>query len=378
MKKFFKTIIAKLMKLLPKWTLRNYIVFESSPDVSDNTRAVFDEMIRRGMNKKYKMVWLVDNCNHQIKDVPNVLLINKNSRKKYKYTLSSKCNICCNEKLFSWRRGQYSIYLGHGIPIKSLKTGVKEGGSETDNWLITSEAVKEIFAYEFKLDLSKGVALGYPRNDNMMKPDLDLHKYFDGEFEKVIMWYPTFRQNHGGISASDSDIALPIIHKEELARELNEFARERKVLILIKPHFAQDLSFMKDLKLENIKFIYDDFYFENDLNAYEFVGSCDALLTDYSSIYYDYMFKNKPIGLVWEDFEEYKQRPGFAVDMDFYMQGGEKIYTIDELKGFVERVSSGVDLLEAERKEICNLVHYANDANNAKRVVDYIIEKAKL
>ena len=64
---FIKAILNKLHKeywtvrkgLFRKGKLKNVIVFESKPDISDNTKAVFDEMLRRKLNKRYKLVWLL-------------------------------------------------------------------------------------------------------------------------------------------------------------------------------------------------------------------------------------------------------------------------------------------------------------------------------
>lgn len=369
----------KIFRFLPKWMLLNYIVLESVPDLSDNTRAVFDEMISRGLNKKYKFIWIVENEKHKIPNLKNVKYVNKRSIKKYWYLFFCKCGICCNGKVFSYRKGQFSIYLSHGFPIKSVRVAVGELCNNIDYWLSPSENVKDIFSYEFRANLDCCVSLGYPRNDSFAKPNRDLKEIFtDVMFDKVIVWYPTFRQNHGGIAASNSSDALPIINNEENAKRLNNFAVNNKLLVVLKPHFAQDVSYMKDLKLSNIRFIDDEFLFEKNLQSYELVGSCDALLTDYSSVYYDYTLADKPIGLIWEDFDDYKENPGFAVDMDYYMQGGEKIYTIQDLEDFLLRVSKNEDVLGAERRKIRDYVHYSTDGKNSERVVDFIIDKAKL
>ena len=70
------------------------------------------------------------------------------------------------------------------------------------------------------------------------------------------------------------------------------------------------------------------------------LAGSDALITDYSSVYYDYTLHDKPIAVVWEDIEDYKRFPGFAVDLSDYLKGAEKIYKIDELCGFVESVAN--------------------------------------
>ena len=52
--------------------LQEIFLLESVPDLSDNTKAVFDEMIRRGLNKEYKIIWLVKNANEQYPKFENV------------------------------------------------------------------------------------------------------------------------------------------------------------------------------------------------------------------------------------------------------------------------------------------------------------------
>ena len=52
---FWHLILKARERLLALVPLKPYIFFESVPDFSDNARFVFDEMIKRGMNKKYKM-----------------------------------------------------------------------------------------------------------------------------------------------------------------------------------------------------------------------------------------------------------------------------------------------------------------------------------
>ena len=75
--------------------IRNIILFESAPDYSDNTRAVFDEMLHRGLNKKYKFVWLAKTpCPFKEKNVISILQSDKFKRRYY-YNVA-KLIICCN------------------------------------------------------------------------------------------------------------------------------------------------------------------------------------------------------------------------------------------------------------------------------------------
>ena len=367
-----KNLLKKIIYKLPQ----KYIVFESAPDVSDNTKAVFDEMLRRGFNKKYKFIWMVRNKKVVYPKIKNVSYVWDKS-KKFSYCCArAKALICCNGFLTPRNDRQFSIFLQHGTGIKEsshyykMPTCINYG-------LAASDWASEILMKEHGLSKEKIVALGYPRNDILTQEKKDLHNYFKTTFSRIIVWYPTFRQHKSG-GKTGAEHALPVIWNEEKAIELNEYAKENDVLIVLKPHFAQDVTKIKQLDLSNIIFINDIFFKENNITSYGFVGSCDALVTDYSSIYYDYMLCDKPIGLVWEDYEEYQKNPGFAVDMDYMMKGGVKIYNLEDFKAFIKDVSDGVDRLKEERREIRDVANYSTDGRNSERVADFIIEKANL
>ena len=127
--------------------------------------------------------------------------------------------------------------------------------------------------------------------------------------------------------------------------------------------------------LSNILFIKDDFFVKHSVSSYSFVGACDALISDYSSIYFDFTLCDKPVGVIWEDIEEYKRSPGLVDNYEHYLRGAEKIYTFDDLKDFVIRVSCGEDVLRQERREVMNEVNISTDGKNSARVVDFILEK---
>jgi CDP-glycerol glycerophosphotransferase (TagB/SpsB family) len=99
------------------------------------------------------------------------------------------------------------------------------------------------------------------------------------------------------------------------------------------------------------------------------------MITDYSSIYFDYLLADKPVAVTWDDLEEYRKDPGFAVDLDVYMNGAVKVYNVEELISFVRDVAAGRDTLKAERRVIRDTVNYSTDGKNTERVVDFILDK---
>ena len=358
--------------------IRNIILFESAPDLSDNTKAVFDEMVKRGLNKRYKLVWWIDNKNSACEKIENVLYIDrqKHKLKWWRYTAMAKTLICCNRYLVPVKAKQKAFYLAHGTPCKSVKSYYTVP-KEIQYVLSAGEKVSHFLIDEMHCREEQIFCLGYPRNDVLTQPTVDLKPYFGTTCKKIIAWYPTFRQHSAG-STTASKITLPIIHDEEKAKALNEYAKAQDVLLILKPHFAQDVSYIKDLGLSNICFIDDSFFMKNGLTSYKFIASCDAVVTDYSSIYFDFTLCDKPVAAIWEDIEDYKKNPGLVENYEYYMKGAEKIYTLEEFKAFLYNVANDLDPLKKERNEIKVLVNYSDDGKNSERVVDFIIEKAGL
>lgn len=374
---FTKKVIRRIFSVFPT---RKYVFFESKPDFSDNTKSVFNEMLLRGLNNKYKLVWRVSDKNKRFPEYKNVKFVDNrtifNKAEYAYYTLFAKCIITCNEIMPSNSKKQVSFYLTHGTPIKKLR-GKYTIPTRVNYACIASEKTKELMAYEFSYDINKIYAFGFPRNDTLIDTKLKFNEVFEESFSKIIVWYPTYRKHKGGTNNVTKN-SLPVLHNSEQATMLNEFLSKLDVLLVLKPHFVQDVSYIKDYNLSNIKFIDDSFFEKNNITSYEFVGSCDALITDYSSIYFDYLLADKPIAVVWEDIEEYRQNQGFAIDVDYYLKGAEKIYNIEDFKNFIMNVANGIDNLKSERKEINEWANYSNDGQNSKRVVDFIIEKANL
>lgn len=377
----FSLLIKKVFNFLP---LKNIILFESCPDLSDNTKAVFDELIKRGYNKKYKLVWVVEKFNNDYPKIKNVIYIRNSFSsslmdkiKRFIFFFNAKCLISCNRHLTSFRPEQFSIYLSHGTPMKSIR-GNHISDIDIKYFLAASGNVSEIIAYEMLTSADKVVSLGFPRNDALINKGIDIKGILKTNCSKVIVWYPTFRQNKNPNGVVLKTNALPILHNSEEAVRINDFAQKNDILIVLKPHFAQDISYLTDLNLSNIRFIDDSFFSKNDFTSYEFVGNCDALITDYSSIYYDFTLCDKPIAVIWEDIEEYRKKPGFAVDLDYYLKGAVKVYNSDEFIEFLTQVSNDVDILKEERNEIKILVNHSCKPDNTARVTDFIIEKANL
>ena len=379
MNNFVKKFAEKGLKKAP---MKNIIVFESNPDCLDNSRAVFDEMLKRGVNDKYILLWSLNNNNElpeDLKGIKNVMGLNSDDRKyKYRYSYEAKGFVTSNYFPQKRRDEQYYIYVAHGAAFKGIK----------DRRYSLPEYCKgcDFVAYsQFlgKYDVENLNALpndvnilpyGYARNDILCQKSQSVKDIFgDG---KLICWFPTFRQKTGNENAY-SNISIPIIYDRENAEKVNTVAKQNNVTLIVKPHPAQDLSTVKEYNLSNIKFIDNKFLSENNILNYELLGNSDALLSDYSSVIYDYLLCDKPIGLCWEDFEEYSKSEGFRVDVNEITKGMEKIYTCNELCAFIESVSAGKDELKEKRNETKKLVHKYCDFKSSDRITDRILSQVE-
>lgn len=378
-----KAAIKQLVgQLLCLFSRKSYVIFESTPDYSDNTYPVFLELVQRGFDKKYIFVW---SCSRRAplanapKNVRYIYPLEKSLFQKLRavyYMATAKCMICCNRYLVPWRKEQKAFFLTHGTPIKNIRDYYTLPASLT-HCLAASPHIAEHTAFQHNYDPKKMFALGYPRNDILTQPPADIKKMLQTDCSKVIVWYPTFRQHHNGLTAG-SGKALPVIHDTQAAIALNDWAKQLNVLLVLKPHFAQNVAQIKDLSLSNIRFIDDSFFTRNGITSYGFVAGCDSLITDYSSIYFDYTLCDKPIGLVWEDLEAYRENPGFGLDIDQYGKGGVKIYTLEDFKAFLQQVAEDNDICREARRRLRDEVNYAPDGKNTQRVTDYIIQQSNL
>ena len=378
LKSIFHKIVLKLLKPC--------IVFESYPDFSDNTKFVFDEFIKRGYDKKYYLYWFIDYDKAAYYSKGKFHFWNpkdKSSFSKYirhlRYYNKYKATVFCNRLIVPevFSDSQNSFYLGHGVPLKNSSKYYKTP-EEIEYCISPSEAMREVIAYGHDYDINRIIPLGYPRNDALNNCKIDVKKVLQCErINKVIIWYPTFRQHKSGVKTG-SPHSISFVYKEEIAIDLNDFLKSKNTMLVIKPHFGQDLAYVDKLELENIRFIDDSFYSDNGIVPYEFLASCDALLTDYSSVFFDYSLCDKPIGLIWDDINEYKVNPGLNPKYQFFTQGTEKIYNYDDLKAFISQVANSEDPCTSIRREMSKVFNISSDGKNASRVVDFIVNQAKL
>ncbi|MEN6292486.1 MAG: CDP-glycerol glycerophosphotransferase family protein [Methanobacterium sp.] len=85
---------------------------------------------------------------------------------------------------------------------------------------------------------------------------------------------------------------------------------------------------------------------------YNLLGESDALITDYSSVYIDYLLLDKPIGFMYDDLEEYRKARGFIFEPITDYMPGMKMSNLDQLIIFINNICVGIDNYKNDRNKV--------------------------
>ncbi len=361
--------------------LQNVILIEAERVKRENTEAVFREMLRRGWNKRYQIV--LDSDEPELIrgwKAKNVTIVKRDkygdgwkTLMRMRWYRSRACLIIDENKQIIKRDPKtIHVFLTHASPLKYVRDYYSMA-DDTDYALCQSEFWRSRVSKDSPVPPEKRVVLGIPRNDAFFSSEVSMTEIFGKAYKKVVVWYPTFRQHKTSNKARGTESApLPIIHDEKAAKTINEIAAKYGILLVVKPHPAQDLSRISFSNLDHLKLLYDDFYASHGITPYAFLAKTDALITDYSSVFYDYLLSGKPIALAQEDYEEYEKKVGFTINMDILRSCAVKLETAQDFEPFFRDLIAGNDPLREKRDELMHLTNQYIDGNSTKRVVDWL------
>ena len=367
LKGFIKnTIYDKVSKLFPK----NIIVFESSPDMSDNALAIYKYILKERLNIRYKLVWFVNNPKEfkHIKEY-NVKFVKIYSLKASYYNYRAKLIMDCNKYVYKKHNHQTRIHLMHGISYKNADKYLNACG-KVDYFVLPGNAFTDYLSKGYKSSKEQFLDFGYGRNDSLLK-DINVKKKlgFD-KSSKLILWLPTYRK-HKNHEINIDDVIIPIYNSVSKLEELNNELVKRNIYIYLKPHPAQDLSALEEKELSNFKVIMDSDLNKLDLSLYEFLSGTDSLITDYSSVYFDYLLTGKIIGVTLDDFDKY--RSSMFINNYDEVIGGEHIYNDKDFIKYLDKVKNNKYDKRKYNKELKKYHTYYDD-KSTKRLYDFIKE----
>ena len=384
-------VFAFIMKFLSVCPAKKRIIFESHPEMTCNTYPVYRYLLEKGLNEKYEFVW-ISNDAAQYKEMPakNVSFITnikhaKSFMQKIKfmyYISTAKALVYSNQLLGTHGKGKISLWLQHGMPLKA-SNGTYCINDRCTAALCESEFFADNFSADARVSKDKMIFLGFPRNDFLNKDNDSIAKFGFEAYDKIIFWLPTFRQRKDtaknaalkDFEMENHGTGIPAIETAEDMIKVNEYLKSVNCLLVLKPHPVQDMSVVSEKGLSNFFIINDSALKEKGVQLYELLGRCDAMITDYSSVYYDYLLTDKPMGLTIGDIDEYIAKRGFVYKNPLEILKGEYIYDTDGLITFLSNVKNGNDVAKEERTAVKNMIHTNTDGNSAQLVGDYIISQ---
>lgn len=326
-----KKILYKIARATTKMD-EHVVFFESfqGRNYSCSPKAIFQEMRDSGEYNDYEFIWSFRNVHKPGKIFekligddkgPKISIVKYESFSYYKALAKAKYWVLNSNtrKFLKPIDNQVYVQTWHGTPLK--KIGLDVPGSDLDyahegekfSYMISpSKYCTEKLISAFGLQGREDIVLetGYPRNDELFtfdqaKVNSVLRELDIPRGKKIILYAPTFRDNkHSEVSGYANASGLDFGKlKEQVGDEY---------VILFRAHYfvAKNMDFEK----------YKDFVI--DVSEYEDVNDLyiisDMLITDYSSVFFDYANLKRPIIFYMYDYEDYK-----ANARDFYLDQNE-------------------------------------------------------
>ena len=368
------------------------IVFESfmGRAYSDSQKALYKEMVKDDFFKDYTFVWAFKEPEkYSFLSSDNTKVIKYASKEFYKYMSMAKYWIT-NSRLPEYlikKKEQKYIQCWHGTPLKRLGFDIQvEGGNALnsikeikekyeddakryDYMLSPSAFCTEKFISAFNLKkLNKEdviVELGYPRNDylfNHTRKDVDDLKEKLGipKDKKVILYAPTWRDNQHTTGVGYTYNLN--IDFDRLKEKL-----ENEYVIIFRTHYFVSNSF--DFEK------YKGFIF--NMSNHDDVNDCyilsDIIITDYSSVFFDYANLKRPMLFYMYDLDEYQGKL-----RDFYFGLDELPGPIVKTQDELEQEILNIDKYEERYKEkyiaFNSKFNYLDSGNCSKNVIDRIFK----
>lgn len=221
---------------------------------------------------------------------------------------------------------------------------------------------------------------GNPRTDLVMLSDgkRNLEKLLGISLEnkKVIFNMPTFYvHENSGIENGSTELNDAIKIKNFDYEKFNQFLIDNNIICISKVHHGEERSItnkVKNRNLENMIFISNDDLESKDLDLYEVLNAADILITDYSSIYGDFLFMDKPTIFVNTDMDIYEKERGIILQPYDFWAAGPKVQEQDSLSKEIIKCISDKEYYKKERNTIRDIFYYHKDDKSSARVWDSI------
>lgn len=328
-------------------------------NINGNMFAMLKELQTNPRWKEYKTVFVVTEntlekaeARMRFYGFSNVILSCRNSKSYCKYLATAKYIMTDNTfpPYFNKRDEQVFLNTWHGTPLKTLGKSNKSSLSSlanvqknylmSDYALFPNEFTREVFMKDYDLRnifTGKSLIANYPRNYIFYDAEAgeSMKKTLGYEGKKVFAYMPTWRD-----ASTKKQKEEQLLKTEEILREFDEKLDDSSVL-LVNLHFL----LASEINCDDFKHVH---YFSNDYDTYEILNACDGLITDYSSVFFDYAVTGKKVVLFAYDKEEYLSSRGLY--MPFESLPFPIVETVD---GVIDEMNKETEVPEEFLNKFC-------------------------
>lgn len=370
----------------------NWILYESffGKGMICSPYAIFKSFMERQDFSQYLHIWSVsveselERLQKKFEKIDNVKFVLRKSLEYTKYL--AKCKYLINNDNFFYffikRNEQVYINTWHGIPMKKLGYDVPDGilaqHNSFRNFLMTdyilawNRHMGEVFMSAYMLnDIYQGkiVLEGCPRNDNTLNSDPNEIKNKLQEAgvtvspnKKLVLYAPTFRGTNLQVAKSDYE------QVKEFLKQLSHLLPDGEYQILYKPHhLIYDQIQKEGIKDENVIPSYFD--------ANEIMSITDILISDYSSIYFDFLITDRPIIFFVPDEEEYQEYRGLYFNTE--KLPGAVCRTVDQVAEGIKRAETHLADYGEVHRRFKEWACCYDDGKVSERILDCMLSDSK-
>ena len=184
------------------------------------------------------------------------------------------------------------------------------------------------------------------------------------------MYAPTFKKGIGRVDSKFNENNLLNLNEYD-ERVLIDYLEKNNILLLLKLHPVEE-SDIKYIESNNIIKLSDNVMLDNFITINEILDGVDLLISDYSSIYIDYINLERPIIFLNTDKEEFENNRGILFDsLDFWMEAGPQVHDINSFMYQVDKLLNDQNYYKVERKKFNRLMNGEIDTTNEK-LIDFI------
>ena len=287
------------------------VIIATFPDFDDTARAVREALV----GSRYRVVFIVSGPTQPPKWVDTAAdrVLSRRSLRAVVAFHRAKW-VVITHGLYSElpRTGrQFFINLWHGMPIKKIGTMLDEELPHTDIVLAENSVYREVMSEALDVKPEQVLVAPNPRVDIMLNVSHDARNHIFGD-RWMLLALPTFRNRKGSKGRRDGAPEQSILHQIHLFQEFHECLRALDAVCVIKPHPLEDISGISMDLPDTVQILTDSDLDKRALSLYQLIGMSDALITDVSSVFFDYRRLGRPIFCFFPDFEAYESGRGFV------------------------------------------------------------------